>query len=209
MSDALKYLMQIRPNEMENYFSFLKNSGRHLDDKTKAIISVITKVDKQTAAGFKQYLKRALALGVTGNEIIDALFTAFPTLGLSKIIWATDILLEMNFDEFKPENMQATPVWHQVLPEKELTGGASTLNCDGKDLIVYKDDDGVRVYDCHCPHQSTKISILNLEGLELTCPQHKWKFDIRNGECTEPGDSSLNSYECKIENGFLMVQFVK
>ncbi len=78
MSDALKYLMEIRPEEMDGYFSFLKNSGKHLDDKTKAIISVITKVDKQTASGFRQYLKRALSKGVTANEVIDALLLHSP-----------------------------------------------------------------------------------------------------------------------------------
>ena len=54
MSDALNYLMQLRPEAMENYFSFIKKSGKHLDDKTRAIISVITKVDKQTDRGFRQ-----------------------------------------------------------------------------------------------------------------------------------------------------------
>ncbi len=204
MSDALKYLMQIRPREMEDYFSFLKNSGKHLDDKTKAIISVITKVDKQTATGFRQYLKRALALGVTANQIIDALFVAFPTLGLSKIIWAIDILLEMDMAEFDPENMREGLSWHELIQEEKLMTGASMIKAaDGKDLIVYRENKDIRVYDNHCPHQSTLISENDLSGVELTCPLHKWKFDLKTGECLEVGDKPLNTLECKIENGLL------
>jgi nitrite reductase/ring-hydroxylating ferredoxin subunit/alkylhydroperoxidase/carboxymuconolactone decarboxylase family protein YurZ len=204
MSDALKYLMQIRPREMEDYFSFLKNSGRHLDDKTKAIISVITKVDKQTETGFRQYLKRALAHGVTANQIIDALFVAFPTLGLSKIIWAIDILLEMDMAEFEPEIMREGPNWHELIQEEKLMTGVSMIkDADGKELIVYRENEDIRVYDNRCPHRSTPITKNDLSGLELTCPLHKWKFDLRTGECLEVGDKPLNMLECKIENGLL------
>ena len=106
MSDALKYLMQVRAEAMHDYFSFLKKSGSHLDEKTRAIISVITKVDKQTESGLRQYLKRALNAGVSANEIIDALFVAFPSLGLSKIVWATEIILQMGLPEFEVDALR-------------------------------------------------------------------------------------------------------
>ena len=206
MSDALKYLMQTRPEVMESYFSFVKKSGEHLDDKTKAIISVITKVDKQTDRGFRQYLNRALRLGVTANEIIDALFVAFPTLGLSKIVWAIDILLDMDMPEFHPENMQSPATWHNVMTGKALAPGVSIVNdCDGKDLFIYNDNINIRVYDSLCPHQSTNIPELALQGLELTCPKHKWKFDMRTGACTEQGNKPLKVLNSKLENGSLMV----
>lgn len=206
MSDALKYLMQTRPEVMEGYFSFVKKSGEHLDDKTKAIISVITKVDKQTDRGFRQYLNRALRLGVSANEIIDALFVAFPTLGLSKIIWAIDILLDMDIPEFHPENMQSPTVWHKVMAEKALVPGVSLVkDCDGRDLFIYNDNKNIRVYDSLCPHQSTNIPELALQGLDLTCPKHKWKFDMRTGECTEQGNKPLKVLNSKLENGSLMV----
>ena len=48
MSDALSYLVKVRPEAMGHYFAFLKETGRHLDPKTKALISVITKVHGQT-----------------------------------------------------------------------------------------------------------------------------------------------------------------
>lgn len=198
--------MQIRPDEMEEYFSFLKKSGRHLDDKTKAIISVITKVDKQTASGFRQYLKRALAHGVTANELIDALFVAFPTLGLSKIVWAVDILLEMDIPDFELSNMQTDMTWRYVMAENELQNGVClTITCDGRSLLVYKDGKTVRVYDNRCPHQATAISELDQQGSEITCPLHKWKFNLMTGKCTDVGNKPLMTYESKMENGLLMV----
>ena len=63
MSDALNYLVKARPEAMSQYFGFLKECGKHLDPKTRNLISVITKVDAQTERGFRQYLGRALREG--------------------------------------------------------------------------------------------------------------------------------------------------
>jgi len=65
MSDALAYLVKARPDAVGHYFKFLKECGKHLDPKTRNLISVITKVHSQTEAGLKQYLKRALRDGAT------------------------------------------------------------------------------------------------------------------------------------------------
>ena len=34
-------------------------------------------------------------------EVLDALLMAFPALGLAKIIWAVDIILDMNIPGFR------------------------------------------------------------------------------------------------------------
>ena len=73
MSNALSYLMKARPEAMGAYFSFLKDTGKHLDPKTRSLISVITKVDSQTERGLRQYLPRALRDGATPMEVLDAI----------------------------------------------------------------------------------------------------------------------------------------
>ncbi|TAN54626.1 MAG: carboxymuconolactone decarboxylase, partial [Betaproteobacteria bacterium] len=95
MSDALSFLLKARPEAMGHYFAFLKEAGKHLDPKTRALISVITKVHSQTERGVRQYVRRAIAEGCDGTEILDALLMAFPALGLAKIVWAVDVLLAM------------------------------------------------------------------------------------------------------------------
>jgi len=204
MSNALSYLLKVRPEAMRSYFDFIKQSGGHLDKKTRAIISVITKVDNQTETGLKQYLVRALQLGVTPDEIIDALFVAFPTLGLSKIIWAVDIILEMDIPEFRPEELGHKPDWHRIAPLAELNQGITRLEADGRELFIYKENrESLKVYDSHCPHQVTNIPALAVSGDIMTCPKHGWKFDIKSGECIEKGDRPLKKYEHKIEDNHL------
>ena len=206
MSDALNYLIAARPDAILPYFKFLKEAGKHLDIRTRDLISIITKVDVQTEGGFRQYLTRALRNGASPNEVLDALLMAFPTLGLAKIVWAVDILLDMDIPEFRPENLFAESTWHTVTAMSELPSGEiSYRDCEYRNLYIYRDGDNVRVYDSRCPHQVTNIPHLALEGTSLTCPKHHWKFDVTTGECTDVGNRPLNKFEHKIENGVLFV----
>ena len=115
MSKALSYLIKARPDAMSAYFSFLKDAGKHLDPKTRSLISVITKIDSQTEGGLRQYLPRAIRDGASPNEILDAILMAFPTLGLAKIVWAVDIILDMDIPEFRVESLDAEPRWHDLV----------------------------------------------------------------------------------------------
>ncbi len=207
MSDALDYLMRIRPDAIRSYFDFIRKSGKHLDKKTRAIISVITKVDNQTETGFRQYLSRAMQAGVSADEIIDALFVAFPTLGLTKIIWAIDIILEMEIPEFQPENLDHRPEWHLIAELNSIEEGISRHSIDNRDIFINKKGEDITIYDSRCPHQVTNIPYLALTGNQLTCPKHGWVFDMNNGNCIEKGDRPLRQFDHKIQENKLFVLF--
>jgi nitrite reductase/ring-hydroxylating ferredoxin subunit/alkylhydroperoxidase/carboxymuconolactone decarboxylase family protein YurZ len=227
MSDALNYLLAARPEAMTHYFAFLKDAGKHLDPKTRNLISVITKVDAQTEPGFKQYLKRALRDGCSPVEVIDALLMAFPTLGLTKIIWATNIILSMNLPGFDPEAMKVQlagkpekatfeaaeglspeSVWHDVMTTAALADGQTTrVDSHGRGLFISRDGDTFAVFDSHCSHQRTHIPLSALDDCTLTCPKHQWTFDVKTGACHKPGGSPLQQYPAKVEGGRVMVQW--
>lgn len=208
MSDALEYLVKARPEAMTAYFKFLKESGKHLDPKTRAIITVITKVATGTEKGFRQYLSRALQVGVTPNEMLDGILQAFPALGLAKIVWAVDILLEMDLPEFRAEYLDATAKWHDIAAESQIKDGTTTyVAADSRNLFVHRADGEIRVYDSRCPHQTTNIPHLALEGNKLTCPKHHWAFDITSGACIELGNRPLRRFEHKLENGRLYARW--
>ncbi len=205
MSDALNYLLKARPEALGHYFAFLKDAGKHLDPKTKSLISVITKVHAQTDRGFRQYLGRALREGCTPVEILDALLMAFPALGLAKITWAVDIILDMNIPGFDPEALAGHGQWHDVVAGDDLADGQVTrIDCDGRGLFIYCSKEGFQVYDSRCPHQSTNIPHLALMGSTLTCPKHQWEFDVRSGDCIKKGTSPLKRFESKVVKGRLL-----
>lgn len=207
MSDALNYLLEVRKETVSPYFEFLKKSGKHLDNKTRFLFSVVSKVHSQTEKGFKQYLIRAMQEGNSADEILDALLTSMPILGFSKIIWAIDIILEMDIPEFSPQILGRIQGWYNVCEIDSLAEGVSHLECEGRELFVYKKDEAINVYDTRCPHQATNIP-LNVENTsELSCPKHNWKFDLQTGECVEKGNRPLTEFKSKVEGDYLKVYF--
>ena len=211
MSQALTYLLKARPDAVGHYFAFLKECGKHLDPKTRNLISVITKVDAQTERGFKQYLTRALREGCTPMEVLDALLMAFPTLGLAKIVWAVDIVLAMDLPEFDPAALAAAgapPTWHDVMATKGFkVGDTQRVDCDGRSVFVHRNAEGWQVYDSRCPHQTTNIPDLALKDCRLTCPKHEWVFDISTGACIEKGNRDLKRWPNKVAKGRLLAQW--
>jgi nitrite reductase/ring-hydroxylating ferredoxin subunit/alkylhydroperoxidase/carboxymuconolactone decarboxylase family protein YurZ len=210
MSDALSYLVKARGETMGHYFAFLKACGQHLDPKTRNLISVITKVDAQTERGFKQYVGRALREGCTPAEVLDALLMAFPTLGLSKIVWAVDIILAMDLPGFSPEALNGTPPrWHELMATRRVpVGSTQRIDVDGRSVFVHRVSAKVwRVYDSRCPHQGTNLPELALQGCTLTCPKHQWAFDVRSGDCVAKGSSPLKQWPSKVEGGRLLAQW--
>ena len=103
MSDALTYLVKARPEAMTAPTSSSSRRPASLSTpKTRALITLITKVATQTKNGFHKYLVRARQGRLHPREILDAILHAFPALRLTKIVWAIDILLSMDIPEFRP-----------------------------------------------------------------------------------------------------------
>ena len=209
MSDALNYLIKTRPETVSHYFAFLKETGKHLDPKTRNLISVITKVYSQTDRGFRQYLGRALREGCTPMEVLDALLMAFPALGLAKITWAVDIILDMEIPGFAPDVItQSAPEparWRDVMASKDAADGEVTrTECEGRGLFIYRNKRIFEVFDSRCPHQSTDIPELALKGETLICPKHQWEFNAHTGACIKKGNSPLKRIESKVVKGRLL-----
>ena len=212
MSEALDYLIKVRKDAIEPYFQFLKEGGKHLDDKTRSLLSVITKVDAKTEAGLKQYLKRALKQGNSADEILDAMLTCMPTLGLSKIIWAIDIIIKMDLPEFDADVLtqtkpQAEEVkkkhWVKLKSISEIEEGISCHELEGKSCFINKSGESIQVFDSVCPHRDTIIPCDAIDESTVTCPMHNWKFNLENGKCIEKGSRPLNKIENKTEDKVL------
>lgn len=209
MSDALNYLLKARPEAMGHYFAFLKDTGKHLDPKTRNLISVITKVHAQTERGFRQYLRRALREGCSPAEVLDALLMAFPALGLAKIIWAVDVILDMKIPGFDAEILAqlspSTGQWRDIIAVEDLPDGdVLRIEHENRGLFIYRDVNTCQVFDSHCPHQSTDLPELALEGTILTCPKHQWVFDAKSGDCIKNGNSPLKRVDSKVVEGRLL-----
>lgn len=166
---------------------------------------MITKAYAQTEAGLLQCVRRALKDGASPAEILDAMLMAFPTLGLSKIVWAVDVLLESDLAEFK---LAVKPAWHRVGSLRNFPISKTTrVECDNRALFIYRGGATLKVNDSRCPHQRTDIPLEALDGRDLKCPKHGWTFDVRNGKCISGGDRPLALMPSKTERGTLFARW--
>ena len=207
MSKALDYLIKNRPEAMGSYFAFLKQAGTHLDKKTAALISVITKVHAKTANGLRQYLPRALKEGASADEIIDALLFAMPALGFSKIVWAMDVILEMQLPEFEMlKAASAETTWRELADVSTLRSNAPRLVKSGPNAFyVLGSEDNPIVYSAQCPHNKNVIPESGVDGMMVTCPFHEWKFDLTDGRCIAGGNKPLRRIQSKAEAGKIWI----
>ena len=51
----------------------------------------------------------------------------------------------------------------------------------GDPVLVLRDTHGVHVLDALCPHQYAPLLGGELVDGILTCPMHRWRFDVRTG----------------------------
>ena len=100
-----------------------------------------------------------------------------------------------DFTSTRPETLNGRYLrrfWLPVFRSDRLAPGSSTpLRALSEDFTLYRGADGVpHVVAQRCPHRGTQLSVGFVEGSEIRCLYHGWKFD-GDGKCTEqPAESS-------------------
>ncbi|MFN9617954.1 MAG: Rieske 2Fe-2S domain-containing protein [Dolichospermum sp.] len=102
--------------------------------------------------------------------------------------------MKTNIDNFnsvrKPKifNQSASFVegWYWVLPSQSLlVGEVKAVTILGRDLVVYRGQDRrTIILDAYCPHMGASLVEGKMEGNELRCVLHRWKFDAE-GICVD------------------------
>ena len=74
-----------------------------------------------------------------------------------------------------------------------ITEGIPHAACaDGVDVVLIRTRDGLRAFQGRCPHQGALLSEGEIDGTELVCRNHRWRFDMKDGrrvggvECLVP-----------------------
>jgi toluene monooxygenase system ferredoxin subunit len=95
----------------------------------------------------------------------------------------------------------------RVCTERQLgIGEMLEVEVDGQQVLLIRLSEGeVRAYAGLCPHENVPLAYGEFDGDELTCSAHRWTFDARSGECTDPGGCRLTSYPLEVKDGEIYV----
>ncbi|MBD2666264.1 Rieske (2Fe-2S) domain protein [Richelia sinica FACHB-800] len=102
--------------------------------------------------------------------------------------------MKVNSDNFnsnrKPKNFhnpeRFVEGWYWVIPSQDLrVGEVKPVTIMGRELVVYRGEDKRAViFDAYCPHMGAHFAEGRVEGNELRCFFHHWKFD-QEGICVD------------------------
>jgi len=88
------------------------------------------------------------------------------------------------------------------LPE----GGMRKAVIDSTPILLAKVEGRVHAMFDRCFHMGCPLSRGTLDGHIVTCPCHDWRYDVRTGVFVDAKEIMLPTYECKIEDGMIMIR---
>lgn len=220
-SRGLAYLQQARPEAVRHLLKFFGESGRNLEPRTRFLISIVTKVINFSPRGLQQYVPRALKEGASAAEIIDAVLCSYPCAGLTRVVDALDVILDMDLPEFELPGSQdgASPEeapapgqggkWREIARRDEFSeDGRLEVNVGDRCLAAFDIDGEVFVIDGHCPHRGGPLIRGQVEGKVVSCPLHHWQFDLASGVSQDNPGVKVGTYEVRVEDdGRILVRF--
>ncbi|MBF0165456.1 MAG: Rieske 2Fe-2S domain-containing protein [Magnetococcales bacterium] len=208
MSKALTYLAKARPDAATHLLGFYKHSVQALDEKTRHLIQIVTKVTVGTERGLRQYAPKALKAGASREEILDAVLMAFPAAGLNKVLDAIDIMREM---DLLPEIQDET----STASNDTLLGALNdfpirrmqAVQRPGANMIVFRTSETQAiVYSARCPHSKANLCKGTDHGDRVECRVHNWVFDLESGQCLNPvGNAGLEVIPSEVRDGQLIL----
>ena len=80
------------------------------------------------------------------------------------------------------------------------------VEVQGRELALFRLEDGVYALDDICSHEYSRLSEGELWDDEAYCPKHGSRFDIRTGAVRSlPAFRPVGAYPAKVENGMIYV----
>jgi nitrite reductase/ring-hydroxylating ferredoxin subunit len=83
-------------------------------------------------------------------------------------------------------------------------GGAVKLP-DGTELALFNTGERFCSIENFCPHKGYPLADSPIKENIVTCEHHGWEFDVRTGRCLEKKGCSIESYEVRVEDGWIKI----
>jgi naphthalene 1,2-dioxygenase ferredoxin component len=98
--------------------------------------------------------------------------------------------------------------WKDLVAEEDLFEGAGIcIELEGRELAVFKLEDGIFAIDNICSHGAARLCDGFVDGHQVECPFHQALFDVRDGSvCSGPATEPVKSWPIQVVNGRVQVK---
>jgi|GEM_PF-104372 len=84
-------------------------------------------------------------------------------------------------------------------------GSGVVVHVQGKQIALFNIGGTFHAIDNACLHRGGHLGKGTLEGTTVTCPLHRWEFDVTNGVCTSRPGVKTRSYPVSIQGNAVML----
>ena len=85
-------------------------------------------------------------------------------------------------------------------------GEARVFYVRGTEIAVFNVDGNFYALDSLCPHLGGPLVAGTVEGNVVTCPWHRWQFNLETGICPVNPSFSARSYPVQIVDGKIRIK---
>ena len=85
------------------------------------------------------------------------------------------------------------------------SGSGKVVDLKGKKIAVLNDNGKFFAVDNACAHMQGPLGEGSCKEEKVTCPWHRWTYDLKTGKNTFSQDIKLNVYEVKIKGEEVLV----
>ena len=94
------------------------------------------------------------------------------------------------------------PDWIDIQNAEGLLPGQSTVvEIDERRIGIYNIEGSIYAIDNQCPHRGASLAAGAFDGALVTCPLHRWQFNLITGMAVEQPGTHLKKFDAKLENG--------
>jgi nitrite reductase/ring-hydroxylating ferredoxin subunit len=86
------------------------------------------------------------------------------------------------------------------------SGQGRILEVKGKTIAIFHVEGRFYALDNTCLHRGGPIGDGELEGTNVTCPWHGWRYDIKTGETAFNPAAKLNIYTVRVDGDEVSVE---
>jgi len=98
------------------------------------------------------------------------------------------------------------PTFHRVCRTEDVPDGeVRLLEADGTKIALCRRNEKFFALSNFCPHLTGNLGEGTLEGDELVCPEHFWRFKIHSGRCVSMPNKPAHTFPVQIEDGWVLV----
>jgi len=108
----------------------------------------------------------------------------------------------MSLSETKPQIERV-----KIGAADEIAPGSSKIVVVGElKVTVFNIDGDLYAIEDRCPHRGASLGKGTRDGFVVTCPLHKWDFDLRTGQCEEQPGHELRRFEVFVADDSMLIE---